>query len=360
LGNATGTQQGNGAVHFILFTPLGAQLTSASAVTGTTHSVLTVSGCQFGTPLVSGSTTSTVLFDATTGAPWSGTETVGATAYDTSTVTPTTPGGPTPTGSLTYTFFTNLSCDGTGASQTVMLNADGTVPHSATSLPLADGQYSYDAVYNGDANYGASPVSSCEPFSVGPVTPTITTVLFDATTNAPLAAGRPAGTTTYDTSTLAGLIIGFAPTGTVTYTFFPNGNCTGSGTTETVTLAGGAVPNSPTSLPLPAGNYSYDAVYSGDANYHQSAPSPCEPFTLVPTTSGSTTSGSTTSGSTTSGSVSGATTVPTTRPATTASVAGSAIAFTGADISAMFAAGLILLATGSVLVLESRRRRRRA
>jgi hypothetical protein len=336
-------------------------LTSASAVTGTANSVLTVSGCQFGTPLVSGSTTSTVVFDATTDAPWSGTETVGATAFDTSTVTPTTSGGPTPTGTVTYTFFTNGSCDSPGSAQTVTLNGDGTVPHSATSLPLAQGHYSYDAVYNGDPNYAASPVSSCEPFSVARVTPTITTVVFDATTKAPLASGALAGTTTYDTSTLAGLIIGFAPTGTVTYTFFPNGNCTAPGTTETVTIAGGAIPNSPTSVPLPAGSYSYDAVYSGDDNYNASAASVCEPFSLAPTTSGSTT-GPTTNGSTTTGAGSAGSNV-TTSPATAgtpASAGHSAIAFTGADLSALLAAGLVLMAAGSALVLESRRRRRRA
>src|SRR6185312_15517268 len=38
--SATGTQQGNGkgSVHFIVFSPLGATLTSASAMTGTDHS----------------------------------------------------------------------------------------------------------------------------------------------------------------------------------------------------------------------------------------------------------------------------------------------------------------------------------
>jgi hypothetical protein len=241
-----------------------------------------------------------------------------------------------------------------------MLNGDGTVPHTSTSLPLAQGHYSYDAVYNGDSNYGASPVSSCEPFSVGRVTPTISTVVFNATTNAPLVGGEPAGTTTKDTSTLAGLIVGFAPTGTVTYTFFPNGNCTAPGTTETVTLAGGAIPNSPISLPLPAGSYSYDAVYSGDDNYNASAAGVCEPFSLAPTTSGSTTGGPTTNASTTGGSV---TTSPATAggtPASTGSRGSSAIAFTGADLAALLAAGLILLAAGSALVLGSRRQRRRA
>jgi hypothetical protein len=355
LGDASGTQEGNGSVHFILLTPLGATLTSATAVTGTAHSVLTVSGCQFGAPLFSGTTTSTTVFDATTGDPWSGTETVGALAFDTDTVTPTTPDGPTPTGTVTYTFFTNGTCDGTGATVTVTLNADGTVPPSPTSLPLAAGDYSYDAVYNGDANYGASPVSSCEPFSVAETTPTITTVVFDATTNSPWAGTELAGATAYDTSTLSGLFVGFVPTGTVTYTFFANGNCTAPGTTETVTIADGVIPKSPTSLPLAAGSYSYHAVYNGDGNYNPSAVSVCEPFSVAPATSGSTT-GSTTGGAavTTSPATAGGAAAPATSPA-----ARSSIAFTGADLSAMFAAGLALLATGSVLVLESRRRRRR-
>lgn len=359
LGDVSGTQMGDGSVHFILFTPLDATLTSASAVTGTAHSVLTVSGCQFGTPLISGSTTSTTVFDATSGAPWSSTEAVGATAYDTDTVTPTTPGGPTPTGTVTYTFFTNGSCDGPGTSQTVTLNGDGTVPHSSTSLPLAAGDYSYDAVYNGDTNYSASGVSSCEPFSVAETTPTITTVVFDGATIAPWAATEKAGATSFDTSTLSDLFVGFAPTGTVTYTFFPNGTCTAPGTVETVTITAGVVPNSPRSLPLPAGSYSYDAVYNGDGNYNPSAVSVCEPFSVAPTTSPSSTSGSTTTGTslvTTSPSITGAVSRP---AAPAASVAGSALAFTGSDLFAMFAAGLALTAAGSALVLESRRRRRR-
>jgi hypothetical protein len=65
LGNATGTQEGDGSVHFLLFTSLDAVLTSASAVTGTTHSVLTVSGCQFGAA-ASTTTTSTTTTSTTT------------------------------------------------------------------------------------------------------------------------------------------------------------------------------------------------------------------------------------------------------------------------------------------------------
>jgi len=58
-----------------------------------------------------GSSTSTVVFDAATNAAWAGTETTGASAYDTASVTGAA-NGPTPTGTVTYTFF-NGNCDGT-------------------------------------------------------------------------------------------------------------------------------------------------------------------------------------------------------------------------------------------------------
>jgi hypothetical protein len=62
--SANGTQQGNGSVHFVVFSPLGAKLTSASAGPGTDGSVLTVSGCQDGAP--ASTTTTTDPPDTTT------------------------------------------------------------------------------------------------------------------------------------------------------------------------------------------------------------------------------------------------------------------------------------------------------
>ncbi|HWF15525.1 MAG TPA: hypothetical protein VG244_05035 [Acidimicrobiales bacterium] len=357
LGDATGTPQGNGSIHFVLFTPLDAILTSASAVTGTGTSILTVSGCQLGAPLIS-TTTSTTVDDASTGAPWSGDEAVGATAYDTAIVSPTTVGAAPLSGTVTYKLFSNGSCDGPGAAQTVTLNADGTVPHSPTTLPLAAGNYSYDAVYNGDSNYAASLVGSCEPFNVAQTTPTITTVVFDAATNAPWAGTEVAGSTAYDTSTLSGTATGLDPTGTVTYTFFPNGTCAAPGTAETVTIAGGVVPNSPTTLTLPAGHYSYDAVYSGDDNYSPSAVGACEPFSVVVSTSSSTTTGPGATATPTAAAPAASPVTPATAAPAAASSAG--LAFTGADLSTLFAAGLLLIATGSALALGSRRRRRQA
>jgi hypothetical protein len=107
-------------------------------------------------------------------------------------------------------------------------------------------------------------------------------VVFDAGTNTAMAGTEISPMSTYDTATVNGLP-GMTPTGTVTYMFFTNGTCSAEGTPAgTVTLtAAGAVPNSQTKGPLAAGSYSFQAVYSGDANYH-GVTGDCEPFTIDP------------------------------------------------------------------------------
>ncbi len=110
------------------------------------------------------STTVSVVFDASTNMAWSGTETTGASAYDTATVT--TSGPVMTTGTVSYTFYTNGVCSGTGSSAgTVTLTSTGGVPNSNTEGSLAAGSYSFQAVYSGDSNYSGS-TNSCEPFTV--------------------------------------------------------------------------------------------------------------------------------------------------------------------------------------------------
>jgi hypothetical protein len=301
-------------------------------------------------------TTSTTVFDGTTNDPWGGTEIVGASAYDTSTVGPQLVAGPVATaelppvtGTVTYTFFTNGSCDSDGVAQTVDI-VEGTPDPSAHTLSLAAGSYSYLASYSGDSTYDSS-VGECETFSVGMVPSSTSTVLNDAATNAPWGGTETAGAQAYDTSTVSGGIVGFDPTGTVTYSYFTNGTCDGpAASTQDVTLAGGLVPNSATTATLAAGSYSFDAIYAGDSNYSASVVSDCEPFTVAAVTSGSTATPNTpaTSSGTTS------------TPATPAATAGSAIAFTGADLAGMWAGAVALLGLGGLLVLTSRRRRGRS
>ena len=88
------------------------------------------------------------------------------------------------------------------------------------------------------------------------------------------------GASAYDTATLSAAA-GFTPTGTVTYSFYTNGACSGTAsTTGKVTLGGGKVPNSTATSALSAGPYSFQAAYSGDSNY-QAATSRCEPFSVA-------------------------------------------------------------------------------
>ena len=225
---------------------------------------------------------STKVFDASTNTHWSGTETTGATAYDTASIEGTVAGF-VPTGTVTYTLFsTSTSCTGPSTTQVVTLNGDGTVPNSSTTSTLGAGSYSYEASYSGDSNYDASGQSTCEPFSVLQATPSISTKVFDASTNTHWSGTETTGATAYDTASIEGTVAGFVPTGTVTYTLFSTStSCTGPSTTQVVTLNGdGTVPNSATTAALTAGGYSFQANYSGDLNYSPSPLGACEPFSV--------------------------------------------------------------------------------
>jgi uncharacterized repeat protein (TIGR01451 family) len=119
------------------------------------------------------------------------------------------------------------------------------------------------------------------------VAPTTTTTLKNASGDTTIANGSsiPYGSSVYDTATLGNLVSGKTPTGQVQYTFFANGDCSGSGSSAgLVTLiADGSVPPSDTEGPLGAGNYSFDAKYlsGNDPNYSDSDVSACEPFTVL-------------------------------------------------------------------------------
>jgi hypothetical protein len=102
-------------------------------------------------------------------------------------------------------------------------------------------------------------------------------VISDAA-SAPPTGAEIVGASFHDTATVSGGQ-GDA-TGTVTYTFYGNGTCSGPPTTtEPVALTGGAVPSSPSTGPLGADDYSYQAAYGGDSTYEGSTGA-CEPFAV--------------------------------------------------------------------------------
>jgi uncharacterized repeat protein (TIGR01451 family) len=200
---------------------------------------------------------------------------VGASAYDTASVTPSD--GFTATGTVDYTFFTNGDCSGEGsAAGSVTLDQQGNVPNSDPTGLLAAGDYSFQATYSGDDNYKGS-TGDCEPFSVGKAPLRPSTTIKNAADDSTVDGVLPLGSKVYDTTQLSGAVEGFDPTGTVSYRFFQNGDCSGEGSSagSDVALDG----QSDTQGPLGAGDYSFQATYSGDSNYN-GATSACEPLTI--------------------------------------------------------------------------------
>ncbi|TMB93152.1 MAG: hypothetical protein E6J45_00420 [Chloroflexi bacterium] len=121
------------------------------------------------------------------------------------------------------------------------------------------------------------------PFNAPAGTSVATTVIDDAT-NAAWSNTEIAGASAHDTASIGGQQTSLPASGTVTYSFFKNGTCSGSATsTQTVTVSsGGSVPNSSSTGALTAtGSYAFRAAYSGDSNYGAST-SPCEPFSIQP------------------------------------------------------------------------------
>jgi hypothetical protein len=198
---------------------------------------------------------------------------LGSTVHDQATVSGT--GAGTPTGSVDFTWYANGICDGGSAAGTVTL-ASGVAHPSDSEGPLPAGSYSFKAVYSGDDNYNGS-TSDCEPLSVSKADTTTVTEIHlsdESVVSGPIALGS----TVHDQATVSGTGAG-TPTGSVDFTWYANGICDGGSAAGTVTLASGVAHPSDSEGPLPAGSYSFKAVYSGDDNYNGST-SACEPLTV--------------------------------------------------------------------------------
>jgi stalled ribosome alternative rescue factor ArfA len=238
------------------------------------------SSCEPFTVVTSPSSTGTTVIDDTTGNPPTGNEVTGSAFHDMATVTGVD--GFAPTGTLTYSFFTDGTCTGAASTTQDVTLATGSVPNSSSTGALAPGGYSFQATYNGDANYLPA-TSPCEPFTVIPATPTMGTTVAVEPSGLPPTGSEGTGSAFHDAATVTG-VTGFTPTGIVTYSFFDNGTCTGSpSTTLAVALIGGAAPNSSSTGALAAGSYSFQATYNGDTNYGTST-SGCELFIVIPAT----------------------------------------------------------------------------
>ena len=204
-------------------------------------------------------------------------------------------------GTVTYIVYSNNTCT-TAATTGVsgQINAqppavtvtNGAVPNSASVTFNVAGTYYFQASYSGDSNNTGPVLSICtsETVVVGKASPTAATTLHLAPgpngAVIPVASTVPLGSSVYDSSTVGPKVGSLTITGSVIYNFFSNGTCT-AGTnnvnllsSQTVTLAAGLVPDSnATGALVAAGNYAFQAVYSGDSNYI-GASSTCENFTV--------------------------------------------------------------------------------
>lgn len=204
--------------------------------------------------------------------------------------------------------------------------ASGTVSTSGMQIALKDTGTNQDAcrgvtvnfAYTGTAQYTdatstALAASSTTPAAGQPMTLTATVTGANASN---------------DPST---------PTGTITFNRCPNPSCNNPKALGTGSIGSNGVATLTTSNLLPSDRY-VQAVYPGSGTDYTGSTSPIVTLDVSPPkTAAATTSG----GNGNSGSTSP-----------------SAVAFTGADIAGMVAAGLVLIGAGSLLVIVTRRRRR--
>jgi Bacterial Ig-like domain (group 3)/FG-GAP-like repeat/RTX calcium-binding nonapeptide repeat (4 copies) len=178
----------------------------------------------------------------------------GELASFTATIAVTAPGGGTPTG--TVTFFDGATAIGT-------VTASGGVAALVTST-LNVASHNITAVYNGNANYSASPTSN-----------TVTKVVNQAATTVALVGpgsatvfGQLASFTATISVTAPG---GGTPTGTVT--FYDGGT-----PLDTITASGGVATFVTSTLSVASHNIT--AIYDGNANYSASPTSNSAPVTV--------------------------------------------------------------------------------
>jgi hypothetical protein len=201
---------------------------------------------------------------------------VGSKFGDSATVSGAT-GAPTPTGTVSFTLYSDNHC-GTaiaGPIAETLSAGKASIPDASKLVPQA-GSYWWVASYGGDS-FNSAAKSGCadEPITVGPASPAI------VTSQEP-AAGV-VGATFKDKATLSGLF-GATPGGSVSWKLYTNSKCEGQALASdgpvTVT-ANGDYKTPDGASPVQAGTYYWVATYTGDANNKEIA-SGCadEPITV--------------------------------------------------------------------------------
>jgi uncharacterized repeat protein (TIGR01451 family) len=195
-----------------------------------------------------------------------------------------------PTGSLTWTAYSDASCTQQVFTQDTSLPANLTNIQGPSYTPTAVGNYNWVVTYNanGSDTTNAKVVSQCgaEPFTITPATPTVATTASDG------IAGQPVT----DIATVTG---GFNPTGTITWKVYAdNASNTLACTTPVATISPSVSVNNTNNngqaIQSPAWNtptgsstqyYQWVAYYVSSDGNNVNVDSGCnnEPFKLTPT-----------------------------------------------------------------------------
>jgi hypothetical protein len=208
---------------------------------------------------------------------------LGSSIHDKATVSGN--GTTTPTGNVTFTFFSGGNCTtGTSAGAGTVTLVNGVAHPSTAETNLAAGDYAFRARYNGDSNYQYS-VSDCEPITVNQAQLTIGTKIHDANHNViPDGSVVPlTNNVLHDTAQVGGKVGTFG-VGAVTFTFYTGGNCvTGTATLIATSPNADTASGDPRSVDtsaLSVGSYAFKASVAGNSNY-LGATSGCEPFSVA-------------------------------------------------------------------------------
>jgi hypothetical protein len=199
--------------------------------------------------------------------------TIGTPVHDTSTLTGATANAG---GTVSYAVYSDNTCTTLVQALGTKTVTNGIVPDSNVWTPNAAGNFWFQATYSGDAN-NTGPVSSActsEPITVSPNTPTVATQLVPA---GPVAIGTPV----HDTAQISGATA--TAGGSVSFAVYSDNTCTTLvQSLGTVAVVNG-VPVGPSNdfTPNSAGDFYFQATYSGDINNTGPVSSVCTTEHLV-------------------------------------------------------------------------------
>ncbi len=194
----------------------------------------------------------------TLASPTTGTVGVAITVGDTATMS----GGFNPTGSVTFTLYSDAACSipvGVSGSGTL---SGGIATFSTSWTPPSVGTFYWQASYGGDANNNSF-TEGCnqlnEEIVIGKASPSIVTQA------SPTSGTVGQALTVGDTATFSG---GDNPSGSVSFTLYSDNKCTAavSGVSGSGPISSGSATFSTSWTPPAAGTYYWVASYAGDVN----------------------------------------------------------------------------------------------